>query len=147
MSLGKNILVIVASVMLFGCGGVAQHKTCMNEEEYRTMFEKKQTIDDFMKVYPRTVDEVKNLQKLCINDAQQGLDNVLKIDDANRSFENTARTLDAIQQRFSTVICALHSLEMVSPDDSIRNGSTNLIGSATPNNELFRLLDMILKDI
>jgi len=121
MSYGKNIVVIIASIMLFGCGGVAQHKTCMNAEEYRAMFEKKRSIDDFMKVYPRTVDEVKNLQKLCTNDAQQGLDLLLKIDAENRSFENTARALDVIQEHFSTMTSALHSLEMVSPEEAIRN--------------------------
>jgi len=120
MSCSKNIFLIVTSIMLFGCGSVAQHKSAMNAEEYRAMFGKMDSIDDAMKVYPRTVADVKKLQELCTKDAQEGLDALIKIATEERSFENTARALDRVQQHFSTVTSALHSLEMVSPDEAMR---------------------------
>jgi len=117
----KNVLVIVASVMLFGCGSVAQHKDGMNAEEYRTMFDKIASVDDVMKLFPRTVAEVKNMQDLCIKEAQKGLDELLKIDASQRTFENTARFLDKIQARFRTTASSLHCYEMVCPDEALRN--------------------------
>jgi thimet oligopeptidase len=82
-------------------------------------------IKDVLNLFPSSVEDVKNRIEYCKNIAQDGLLKILNIKQEDRTFNNTVRALDDLENQFSVGSHALSSYEMVCPDKDIRDACHN----------------------
>jgi thimet oligopeptidase len=81
------------------------------------------TAKDIPNLFPKKPKEIEDRVQQAIQEAQQVVDKILDIPQGQRTFENTARTLDELENLSSLAITAyiISSLKNVSPDEAIRN--------------------------
>jgi len=119
----KKSLLFLGLIICVGCT-----KPDLNElkavEELRTMFGTKITsAKDACALFPRTVEQINERTFAVMTYVKQELDKFVALDDAQRTFDNTARAYDVISDNLSIVHSAIQGLHMVSPDAAIRDAT------------------------
>lgn len=107
-------------LVLASCGWNQKPKALVLEE-FCSMFEKKITcVSDVSRFFPKNIQEVHDYSSCTMQRAQKDLDELVGLQAEQRNFDNTARAMDVIASKFSSVSSALQALEMVSPEEEIR---------------------------
>ena len=78
-------------------------------------------------LFPKTPEAIQNLVKASIEKATQDIEKIISINDKDRTFENTVKKIDALfgLSDLSMASSTLTALEMLSPDEKIREASHN----------------------
>lgn len=82
-------------------------------------------INDLIKLFPSNVDDVSNRVEYCKKIATTGLKKILNIKSELRTFDNTVRALDDLENKYSVGAHSLDSFELVCPDDEVRQACHN----------------------
>lgn len=78
---------------------------------------------DVARVFPGSPDEIVAQAERAIARADRDLEVFLSLKDGDRTFDNTVRYLDEIQRKFSSAVCGVDILEMVHPEQAMRDAS------------------------
>ena len=83
------------------------------------------TPGDVKKLFSLTVEDIQTKTADYLKEAQQAIDELIKIKAEDRTLENTVRAFDTIvaTSNFAIFYPILYSLKQVSPDESIRNAA------------------------
>jgi len=76
---------------------------------------------DVVALFPHTVQQVNDYAAGAIQRARQALNDVLACSDDKRTFNNTIGALDTIRHRLCVIAEAMSVLEMIHPDQAMRN--------------------------
>lgn len=131
MSRGNHVkkLFLTASATFIGCtpfGSTAeQHKgvQTMNFDAYTCV----NTLDALRALFPSSPKEIETLAAQVKQYAKRGLDVILALESQKRNFENTMVAFDRLSDTIGSITSPIHILEMVSPDDSLREASRTAI--------------------
>ena len=83
-----------------------------------------ESVQDIIRLFPRTVDEIKVRVKKIKESAAKQINQILEIPDSERTFENTARAFDrASAYNFYIPLNTISILFYVSTEDSLRNAA------------------------
>lgn len=94
----------------------------MNFTEFKNLVEADfESFDNIQKIFPRDSDDVKKYSAYSKDLLNQDIDAIVKISTQERSFDNTAGALDSARRKSRIVLNILALLEMVSPDQEIRD--------------------------
>lgn len=116
----KTSLVLAGLLMCIGCNGPDRNE-CKAVQEIESMIRTPITsVRDVCAVFPRTVNDIEHKTQAVITYAKQKLHELIALDHAQRTFENTARVLDTVQGCVGEIAGLLGVMNLVSPDDAIR---------------------------
>lgn len=115
------ILLSFSLVSFVNCGRVEQQEKNSYKEGAFMSEQKIKSAQDVYQFFPHTLQEVSDFARKAIARAQKALSMVTDRDPAQRTFENTAQAFDALSSDFSQTLNGISMLEMVMPDDAIRN--------------------------
>lgn len=114
----------VASLLLamISCGQTAKFKGITTQKGLLRML-KTDIVhpQELAALFPQTVDQINNNAQWVTEQTTQELENIFKIPDDQRTFANTIKAFDATAAQFSVVADVLSILEMISPDQAIRD--------------------------
>lgn len=110
----NNKTLIIVCLLSLNC--IFQESTSMNIPKIKT-------INDAIKVFPATTDEIKKSVEEAINRAKDNLEKLYAIPQSARTFENTVQFLDNTVTEFSIKSNALSILEMACPDKELRDSA------------------------
>ncbi len=106
------------------------------------------SLSDIQRIFPQSASAIAREVDKVIAHAREEIAAFLAIEDKERTFENTAQKLDAIYGMSNlAILCGLISiLEMVSPDEAIRNAAHEaiiklqdfMVGELSNNVEIFK---------
>lgn len=82
-----------------------------------------QSIEDIVGVFPKNRVELEARAEAIINQAQQELEGIYRIEPQKRTFDNTMAALDTSAMQFHVVHSVIHVLSLVSPDEEIRKAA------------------------
>ncbi|MBA3954634.1 Zn-dependent oligopeptidase [Candidatus Dependentiae bacterium] len=74
-------------------------------------------------LFVTTTQAIDALSKKALEQALQGLDQIYQVLESEQTFDNTARALDTVGTRFMIHSAVLQTIEMVHPDDTMRNAA------------------------
>jgi thimet oligopeptidase len=124
--------------------------TCCSYQGTFTSFEipKVETVAGINLLFPRNASGIKTMVEQAIKEAQQNLDKIYAVADAQRTFENTPKMHDRAVTSFGIKTAILQALELLSPDNDIRtaahDGSIELtnyyIDNFTQNARLYKAM-------
>ena len=91
----------------------------------KKMITKAHNVPDIISLFAVTVDDIATKTPLYISEAKNIIDAIIAIPDAERTFENTAKPLDEVAALSNVAIAqrVYEALELLSPDDAIRNAA------------------------
>ena len=92
-----------------------------------TMSKEFNTVDEVKSLFPLTVAQVEQSALRAIAGAQAGLEKILAIPAAERTFANTAHALDDVGNEFGILATPISLIEMVSPDADLREACRGAI--------------------
>lgn len=117
----KSILILI--VFCFsGCKFWAKNQEVINMQDFNRIVNGKfKDVDDVVNIFPKSSADVEKRVELAKDMVTKDLEKILKIKSEERTFENTPLALDRLEGRFGVAANGIESLEMVSPDDKIRN--------------------------
>jgi len=94
----------------------------MTANEFKQTLQKEIcSFEDVVVLFPKTVDEVHRYVKFAVNNAQKDLDTLLFRKKQDRTFDNTARAYDSIQNNLGIIGRIILTLEMVHPQKDMRD--------------------------
>ncbi len=108
---------IVAFILLFSC------TTCHSRVKFPVI----QSVDDIIKLFPKTPAEIEKKKKEIIKSTEDSIKEILKVNDAERTFENTVRALDYAYSKIGVTSAILHTIEMTHPSEEIRTAAHSAI--------------------
>ena len=73
--------------------------------------------------FPRTIEDIEIITYQALEHARQALESIYAVADAERTFDNTARALDSAITTFNSAVALMYSIEMVHPDELMRNAA------------------------
>lgn len=120
----KLIIFFISLGIVFLCiySVIKSRDVKMNFIEFKKLIEADfESFDSVKKIFPKNSDEVKQRSKYAKDLLTQDIDAIIKITAKDRNFDNTAMALDNAHRKFRIVSNILNLLEMVSPDESMRN--------------------------
>jgi thimet oligopeptidase len=94
-----------------------------NKEFGTMMLGEFKTLDDGLKIFPRTALAVNTFTNNIIAQTKQSIAEFLSVAPEQRTFENTIKHYDELCGTFGKVGSGIHVLEMVSPDDAVREAA------------------------
>ncbi len=108
-------------------GGVCFLVIFLQRPDY--LFAKESAIEDVRSLFPKSVSEIVAAADEGINLAKREIQQILAIPDSQRTFADTVKKFDDLISfsSLSKSACAIHILEMVSPDEAIRNAARETI--------------------
>lgn len=116
----------VLFILLSGCSFLNSSEKVLKMEKFQKIVSGRfENIKDVLSLFPSSVEDVKSRIEYCKEIAKNGLDEILKIKAEQRTFDNTVRALDDLENKFGVGIHALSSFEMVCPDKDIRDACHN----------------------
>ncbi len=86
-----------------------------------------QSIDDIIRLFPKSPDDIEKKKNEIIEQTSKSIQDILSLEDSQRTFENTMRALDYASNKFEVYLSTLYTLEMVHPDAIIRNAAHTAI--------------------
>jgi len=81
---------------------------------------------DLANLFPQTTNELEQRTTKAITEAKQALDAILH-EPKNRTFDNTIRAYDTLNRNLGIAGAAIHTIEMVHPDEKIRETAHAMI--------------------
>jgi thimet oligopeptidase len=78
-------------------------------------------VEDIQKIFPDTPQAVTRQTDALIERSREQIKALINQDDKKRTFDSTVQALDTISADISTLGAALHTLQMVHPDEAMRN--------------------------
>ena len=81
------------------------------------------TQEQLKALFPKTIQDIETVTAQALDHARQALDELCSIPDAKRTFDNTARALDSAVAAFNSAVALMYSIEMVHPDEMMRNAA------------------------
>ena len=85
------------------------------------------TLDEVKELFPLSIAQVDQRAENAIAAATEGLAKILAVPAAQRTFANTAKALDDVGNEFGILATPISLIEMVSPDDALRQACRNAI--------------------
>jgi len=84
---------------------------------------------DIINLFPKSPDEINILVDQYMKETDQDVDQIIAIDSDKRTFENTVKAFDKAcsLSNLSTLTSSIHALEMLSPDEKIREAAHKAI--------------------
>lgn len=119
----KTMSIFTCAVALISCGWLtAKFKNITSQKEFSFMLQTNITQpQDLSALFPKTVDQVTSYATWIIKHVEDELPKIFDIPDTNRTFKNSIEAFDALCAQFSQVADAISILEMVSPDQDLRD--------------------------
>src|SRR5579859_5756104 len=96
---------------------------CASSQELGEFPLKIGSITDVVDMFPTSVQEIKDRTHMAMNNARMRVDQIIAIPSDQRTFENTAAAFDRAQYFFGCSVRPIMILELVSPDEQIRQAS------------------------
>ncbi|MCF7800262.1 Zn-dependent oligopeptidase [Candidatus Babeliales bacterium] len=115
----KKIILVFVLIIFVGCNFVKSERDMNINNLEKLAAGKFDNLADFINVFPQNIQDVEFRTNYAIEIAKKDLENFLKIAPEDRNFENTIKTLDDIEAKFSILSGPIHVLEMVSPDENM----------------------------
>lgn len=97
------------------------HKTL--KTEHYTMIYSIKTIDDILKIFPKSVGEIKSLAAQATQEAEKNISELIKRPSEQRTIENTLYGFDKAYLHFRQAMTTLEALVLLSPDDLVRTAA------------------------
>jgi len=106
-------------------------------------------IQDVVQLFPKTPNEIKQCADRAMKDINAQVEKIIKIQDSERTFDNTMREFDKIAYFTMPVSASIHALENLSPDKAIRDTahevslelSNFLVDKVSLNVDLYKALN------
>ncbi len=118
----KMVGVSIGLLFLLGCSRLDKVKSMMTAEEFKkTIHQDVRSFDDVVVLFPKTVDDVKRYTNFALDSAQKEIDILLSHKKQDRTFDNTAGTLDNIHREIMVVDSIISIFEMVHPQKDMRD--------------------------
>ncbi len=78
------------------------------------------TLSDVVKLFPKSPNQIEDYANECMKIIEAEVKKIINIPDNKRTFENTALALDKIGSYYTPVYSAIYALEVLSPDQNLR---------------------------
>lgn len=110
---------IILTALIFISAGIAF--TAKSKESKKMLYKVKNRVD-VQELFPTTAEQISEIAQNYIQEAQASLDNLIAIDDADRTYANTIRVLDEIGAFSNLAVFSgiAEVLQYTSPEESIR---------------------------
>ncbi|MCB9493609.1 MAG: Zn-dependent oligopeptidase [Epsilonproteobacteria bacterium] len=116
-----NYCALLACVMsMASCGDSTTNKHSLRRGADSMQVRLVQSIDDIKASFPKTIEEIEHIIEDTIKHVSAQLDVIIAIDKSDRTFDNTARAFDLAEEFYHTSLTPLHVLEMLSPEQTMR---------------------------
>ncbi|MFA6527548.1 MAG: M3 family metallopeptidase [Candidatus Babeliales bacterium] len=113
-------VICVFGVTVSGCSVWTQYKK-LNVTEYEAMVQGPiKNFDQVIQLFPKTVEQVQDYKRCAIEKANSDLAIIKHLPADQRSYANTVAAFDTAQDQFGMVAGVIRTLEMVSPDETLR---------------------------
>lgn len=104
------------------------------------------TSSDVVKLFPKSPEQIEDYANECMRTIEAEVKKIINIPDERRTFENTALALDKIGSYYTPVYSAIYALEVLSPDQNLREKahetilklSNFMVDHVSNNIELYR---------
>lgn len=117
-----RVFLCISLLVFSSCNFLLRSQEVISKEEYDKMVKGKfEKLSDVINLFPKSVDDVNRRVDLALQEAKKELDKIIKLDDKSRSFNNTARALDRVENQFSVVSSGISVCEQVNPNKAIRD--------------------------
>lgn len=107
------IALLIMLVLLFSC------TTCYPRVKFPVI----QSVDDIIHLFPKTPSEIEKKKKEIIKSTDESIKEILKINAADRTFENTVRAMDYAYSKIGITSAILHTIEMTHPNEAMRTAA------------------------
>ena len=111
------IIFVMSLFFVFFCISIFNQSTKISDS-YKLPNFKTENITD---LFPKNIDEINNLTKLAIEEAQNSLKFIYDIKDQEYNFKNIMLLFDRTMANFSYKFSTLYVLTMVHPDQEMRD--------------------------
>ncbi len=89
-----------------------------------TMLAAAKTKQEVVNLFPKTPDQIEQATDKALKEWQEKIDAIIRVEDKDRTWENTVKAYDNLAlDNAAILVAALQVLQMVSPDEAIRNAA------------------------
>jgi thimet oligopeptidase len=120
----RKFLLFSIVIIIVGCGYYYNRSQASDFKGYLKMMQSTfNTIHDVVVMFPKNQDEIEKQAECAIEATQKDLADILRLDNAKRSFANTPGALDLAGRKFGIAQSVLNVVEMVHPDKDMRDAA------------------------
>ncbi len=119
--LGNLSVLFLMVFSLFGCKILNTPEKVISMRKFEKIISGKfDNLDEIKLLFPKTIQDVENRVEYCKKIAVDGLDEIFNLLPKQRTFDNTVRALDDLENKFSVASSSFSIFELVCPDNDLR---------------------------
>ncbi len=123
MKVTRKLLVLFCTLLTAGCSSLFFSKK-LSFQEYSAMVSKPvKTLDDVLQYFPKNPDQIHQYAHHARQLCDEALTSFLALAAQARTVQNTLYAFDDLQHDLTRVMNVIEILEMVSPDEAVRNAA------------------------
>ncbi len=118
----------IVGLSVMGCVGLLKNSYALNTERYEEMLQNNvSSIQQVINLFPKSPNEIAERCKASLAIAQKDFKELLSLSHEKRNFDNTIKAFDELSRKFSIACNPIHVLEMLHPDEAMRNAAHEAI--------------------